>query len=161
MAYTSATQAPHWVGSRSLGGGRLFIPIINALGGGRDLCTVPNVIQCCEIQPLSRELLQSLFLRGGHHLLGPGDVLAAGQRANLSPCHFLLVDLYGLCNMMNIGLQFSHMLRLFVKQLQHACSQHVDLVSHAGERLGSIFLCLVQSFGSLPRLDVVTLAVGC
>ena len=55
-----------------------------------------NVIQRRKIQPLSRKLLRSLLLRGGHHLLGSGDVLAAGQGADLSARHLLLVDLYSL-----------------------------------------------------------------
>ena len=72
------------------------VSLINDLVLVRDLCPVTDVVQSVEVDLRADESLRSLLLRGSHHLLGTGDVLAAGQGSYLATCNLLLVDIHSL-----------------------------------------------------------------
>lgn len=53
-------------------------------------------VEDLEVPVLPGELLGTLLLRGSHDLLRPHDVLAAGQRSDLTSSHLLPVDVHSL-----------------------------------------------------------------
>ena len=81
----------------------LAVSVVQDLVPLSDLGPMPHVVQGAEIDLRADEPLGPLLDGGCHHLLGPRDVLAAGQSPDLTSSYLLLVDVYGLGECMGIG----------------------------------------------------------
>lgn len=71
------------------------------------------------------------------------------------PGHLLLVDMHRLGDVVHLGLHLAELLGLKLEELHVAIGERVDLVGHAGQRLGGVVLGGLQG-----RLLVVRAVVG-